>query len=174
VNDGFPGAGGKEMNILAEIMDLIVYLWQKLRDLLLYLVDLLYRSVDVAIGRFRDVGIAEKLVVLNTVPAFFAIVMSVAQYYIFETWFYINNPLAVYLIAIVAGMLASVFFEGPVKFLARLLLNAYYLAWVVYLPLAGELTKADPHTLRFGYYLNIVVPVVYMGASLVTFFFDER
>ncbi|MBP7602678.1 MAG: hypothetical protein KBA15_02025 [Spirochaetes bacterium] len=162
------------MNILSEIMDLVVYLVQKARDLILYTVDQLYRLADIAIGRFRDVGFAEKLVVLNTVPAFFAIIMSVAQYYIFETWFYINNPLAVYLIAIVAGMLVSVFFEGPVKLLARVLLNAYYLAWVVYLPLAGELTKADPHTLRFGYYLNIIVPVVYIGASLVTFFFDER
>ncbi|MCU0843497.1 MAG: hypothetical protein MUC76_01060 [Spirochaetes bacterium] len=162
------------MKILAEIMDLVVYSVQKLRDLLLYVVDQLYRLVDLALGRFRDAGIAEKVVVLNSVPAFFAIILSVAQYYIFETWFYINNPLAVYLIVIVFGMLVSVFFEGPVKFLARLLLNAYYLAWVVYLPLAGELTKADPHTLRFGYYLNIVVPVVYMGASLVTYLFDER
>jgi len=162
------------MNILSEIVDLVVYLLGKAKDLILYLVDLAYRLADIAIGRFRDAGFAEKLVVLNTVPAFFAIVLAVAQYYIFETWFYINNPLAVYLIAIVAGMLGSVFFEGLVKMLARVLLNAYYLVWVVYLPLAGELTKAEPHTLRFGYYLNIIVPVVYMGASLATFFIDER
>ena len=79
------------MNILSEIMDLVVYLVQKARDLILYTVDQLYRLADIAIGRFRDVGFAEKLVVLNTVPAF-SPSSCPWRYYIFETWFYINNP----------------------------------------------------------------------------------
>lgn len=153
------------MRFLETIIDLLGFLLIKLKDAFLFLAGLAMDLLQRVYEKFLSLSVAEKVIFLNAVPAFFAVILPVARYTIFETWFYINNPLAVYMIGIVIIMFISLYFEGRVKFIVRLLLNGYYLFWVVYLPLAGELTKANPHEITAGYYINIAVPVLYLAAS---------
>ena len=84
-----------------------------------------------------------------------------AKFYIFESWFYVNNPLAVYMIGIAMVMFGSLYVSGLYVFIARIVLNSYYLIW------------ANPHWIIFGYFLNIAVPVIYILAGLWSYF-DER
>ncbi len=162
------------MNLLNVLIDVLMDLFEKLRGLLLDVLQAVGRLAGTGYEKFLDLSISEKVVFLNAVGAFLAVVMPVARYYIFETYFYINNPLAVYMIGIVFVMWGTLFFEGLVKFLVRMSVNGYYLIWILYLPLAGDLTKANPHSLSPGYYLNIAVPVVYMGASAYSFFIGKE
>lgn len=162
------------MKLLAEIVDLLVFAIVKIKEIVRALAAILMELLDRGYRKFMEIGISEKLIVVTTIPAFLAVVLSVAQYYIFESYFYINNPLAVYMIGIVLVMLASVFFNGGVKCAVRVLVNGYYLGWIIYLPLAGELTKANPYSLRVGYYMNIAVPILYIVASLYSYFFARE
>ncbi|MDY6935074.1 MAG: hypothetical protein SVZ03_12740 [Spirochaetota bacterium] len=130
------------------------------------LVDLLIQLLERGYERFQGISLWEKIIFLNSVPGLIAIVLPVARYYIFGAYYYINNPLAVYMLGIIVVMLVSPFISGLKRVLIRVLLNVYYLFWVIYLPLAGELTKAEPHEISFGYYLNIFVPSVYILFSV--------
>ncbi|MBN2040730.1 MAG: hypothetical protein JW864_11850 [Spirochaetes bacterium] len=125
--------------------------------------------VNSILSKFFDISLPEKIIFINTVPAFFAIILSVARFHIFEENYYISNPLAVYMIGIVIFMFISLYFSGIIKFIIRLLINGYYLFWVIYIPLSEGLTKAEPHEITPGYYLNIAVPAVYIAASVFTF-----
>jgi len=158
------------MGFISGLIDFTVYLLVKLKNLAFFLVEKAGELGSLVYRKYLEVGIFEKLIVFTTVGAFFAIVLPVARYYIFETWFYINNPLAVYMIAIVIVMLGSVFFNGKIKYGVRAAVNVYYLAWAIYLPLAGELTKAKPYLLAPGYYVNLTVPVVYLALASLSFF----
>lgn len=122
--------------------------------------------------KFLDSTLSEKAVFLNCVAGFFAVIIPVARFYIFESYFYINNPLSVYMIAIIIIMFGSLYFTGFARMLTRVIINLYYLFWIIYLPLAGELTKAEPHEICTGYYLNIAVPVVFIAASLFSYYID--
>jgi len=157
------------MNLLGDIIDLIGYVLSKIKGVLLWLFETVGELASRAYGVFIELSVSEKLIVANTVTAFLAVILPVARYYIFETYFYINNPLAVYMIGIVAVMIVSIFFKGLWRLAVRVALNAYYLFWVIYLPLAGELTRANPHSISIGYYVNIAAPVFYILASLYSF-----
>ena len=157
------------MDIILEILERIAKLFI---DVIRVALNFIYNILSRVYEKFLDVSIPEKIVFLNTVPAFLAVILPVARYYIFDTWFYINNSLAVYMLAIVIVMYASLYFSGIKKLLARLVINAYYLFWIIYLPLAGELTKADPFEITAGYYLNIAAPVIYIAASLFSYFYS--
>jgi hypothetical protein len=122
--------------------------------------------------RFLRISIFEKIILINIIPAFMAIVLPVARFYIFESYFYINNPVAVYLAGIVVIMVSSFYYPGLVKLIVRLSINAYYLFWIIYFPLAGELTKAEPYKICIGYYFNIAVPLIFIIASLFNYLFD--
>ncbi len=163
------------MKIVEVFVDAIGYLILRVKDLIRLIVDLVIEMLRHLYEKFYEVNFAEKVIFLNIIPAFLAIILPVARFYIFDTYFYINNPLAVYMIGIVIIMFGSLYFPGLFVFIARLLINGYYLFWIIYLPLAGELTKAHPHEITFGYYLNIAVPLIYFVFSAVSYFlFNER
>jgi hypothetical protein len=88
-------------------------------------------------------------------------VLPVARYYIFEQYFFINNPVAHYLIGIVIIMLVTVYFPGLVTMLGRIAVSLLYLADVIYLQAAHAISKA-PYEITMGYYFNIAVPVMYI------------
>ncbi len=153
------------INIFKELFNLVKRLFQ-------FVADLFFKILGRIYDKYLDVSVSEKLVFLNSIPAFIIIILPVARYYIFETYYYINNPLAVYMLGIIAIMLISLYFSGLVKLIVRILVNGYYLFWIIYLPMAGELTKANPHEITAGYYLNIAVPAVYIITSLFGYFYS--
>lgn len=121
-----------------------------------------------AVEKFLDINIFEKLTVIATIPAFFAVVMAMGKYYIFETFFYLNNPLAVYMIGIVIFMYFSIYVKNIITFALREIFNLYYLFWVFYIHLGRGIAKVQ-YELTFGYYLNIAVPVLFAVLSLLSF-----
>ena len=157
-------------------MNLITNLIKKI---FLIIIDLVRGAISLILGilssiyeKFIEISIPEKMIFLNTIPAFFAVILPVAKYYIFGTFFYINNTLAVYMLGIIFIMIITIYLTGLTRFLIRISINAYYLFWIIYLPLAGELTKADPYRITAGYYINIAVPVIYIIASLFSYFYS--
>ncbi len=126
------------------------------------------------ISKFAGLRIPEKLIVINTIAALPAIVLPVAKFKIFESFYYVNNPLGVYLIGIIIIILISFYFKSLVKLIIRLAVNVYYLFWIIYIPLAGKLTKANPHEISFGYYLNIAVPALYILFGIVVYFNEKE
>jgi hypothetical protein len=118
--------------------------------------------------KFLEINIFEKLIVISTIPAFFAVVMAMGKYYIFETFFYLNNPLAVYMIGIVIFMYFSIYVKNLLTFALREVFCLYYLFWVFYRHLGGGIAKVQ-YELTFGYYLNIIVPVLFIIFSLLSF-----
>ncbi|MBN2401356.1 MAG: hypothetical protein JXN64_03060 [Spirochaetes bacterium] len=120
--------------------------------------------------KFVKFSIPGKIILLNIIPAFFAIILPVAKFNIFEGYYSVNNPLGVYLIGVIIIMIASYYLKGITKLLTRSFINAYYLFWIVYIPFAGGLTKAQPYDITYGYYLNIAVPAIFIAASLADYF----
>ncbi len=123
-------------------------------------------------NRFRDLSLFDKAIVLMIIPAFFAIIMPVARYYIFGTYFYVNNPLAVHLIGIVLVMFLTFYIPEKFSLTLRLLLNAFFLFWIVYIHFSTGIIKA-PYELTPGYYLNIVIPVLYITSSSLSFIYNR-
>jgi hypothetical protein len=164
---------GIVMRIFDMLLDLGAFIFQKLKDIFLFLLDLALQLISHLYNKFLEIRLPEKVVYINTFLAFLAVVLPVAKFYIFESWFYVNNPLAVYMIGIAMVMFGSLYFSGQYVLLARVLLNFYYLVWVIYVPLAEGLTHANPHWIIFGYFLNIAVPLIYIFAGIWSFF-DER
>ena len=122
---------------------------------------------------FLEINFFEKLIVITAVPSFFAIILPVARYYIFETWFMINNPLAVYLIGIVFVMGVTIFFPGTLSLIIREFLNGLYLANVILMQVSHNISKA-PYELSTGYYVNLAVPVIFMILGLLSYLVFNR
>ncbi len=123
--------------------------------------------------KYLKISLPEKIIILNIVPAFFAIILPVARFKIFDSYFYVNNPLAVYLLGIAILMPVSGYLKNIIKLAIRLAVNLYFLFWIIYIPLAEQLTKAKPHEIYFGYYLNIAVPAVFIIMSLISYYTDK-
>lgn len=154
------------------ILEITGKLFRLLIDIAGRILNFAFTILNRVYDKFLDVSVPEKIIFLNSITAFFAIILSVARYYLFETYFYINNPLAVYMLGIVIVMFITLYFSGFLKLVIRFVMNAYYLFWIIYLPLAGELTKADPYQITTGYYLNIIAPAIYITASLFSYFYS--
>jgi hypothetical protein len=160
--------------LFRDVTDVFAWGISKIYDLVLYLFDLAVRIFTYIWEKYLELDFFEKFVALTTFPAFFAVVLPMADFYIFEANFNINNPLAVYMIGIVAVMIASLYYPHRFRIFVRIGINAYFLFWVIYLPLAHELTKAEPHRILFGYWMNIVVPVAYIVISLISFIHNRE
>ncbi len=146
---------------------------QIILEIVKFFYELILKLFSRLIEKFTDLNICEKIIVINCGAAFFAIILPVAKYYIFETYFTINNPLAVYMIGIVLIMLITEHYRNKITFFIRETVNIYYLFWVIYLHLSGELTKA-PYIITPGYYLNIIVPLIFILFSFLSFRFYEK
>ena len=137
-------------------------------DIILTVLEWIKKFVFMVIEKFIEQNIYEKLITISFIPAFFAVAMPVARYYIFESYFYINNPLSVYLIGIVIIMLPLALLPALWSLLLRCFINVYYLFWVIYLHYSEGITKA-PYELVWNYYLNIAVPILFIIFSVSSF-----
>jgi hypothetical protein len=139
-------------------------------EIFIFLKKIFFSAINKIWDKFLDQSLSEKIIYLNIIPAFFAIILPVAQFNIFGSYTPVNNPLAVHLIGIIVIMIASSYLNGLKRMLIRSLINAYYLFWIIFIPLSSGLTKAQPHDIIFGYYLNIAVPVIFIAASLIGYY----
>lgn len=116
---------------------------------------------------FDDLLILDKIIVLNTLTAFLAIVLPVAKYYIFETWFSINNPLAVYMIFIVAIMWISIFKKMKSLYIIGIISSLWYVIYIIYLMFSHGFSHA-PYSLSYGIFFNIAAPLIFCGAAFLS------
>ncbi len=128
--------------------------------------------IKIAVDWFMDLSLLNKIIVLNTFTSFFAITMPIAKYYIFESWFGINNPVSVYLILIVIIMFITIFFHGPVVLAGRLIVNLWYLGSVIVISATHSISHA-PYVLSMGFIFNLVAPVIYIVVSAMVFLEGE-
>ena len=126
--------------------------------------DLLRRVID----WFMELDLLNKILVINTVMAFFAIVFPIAKYYIYESWFVINNPLAVNMILIVAVMIGTMFVHGWWVMPVRVGLNLWYLVYLIYIWMAHSISHA-PYVISYGILFNLIAPVVYSVIAVMIF-----
>jgi hypothetical protein len=122
--------------------------------------------------RIRELPLLEKLIILNCVPAVVSVMMPVAKFEIWDSYYEINNPLSHYMVLIGLMMFVSVFIRHYrfVPF-ARIGVNIYYFGWIVFCYFApGQITKTtEPFVILPIYYLSFVVPIVYAVLSFLSY-----
>ena len=146
---------------------------ETLRDLLYDIGSFLADKIRFVIDWFMGLNIFNKIIIINTITCFFAITLPIAKYPIFETWFFINNPVAVYLIFITFVMLGTIFFRGQIVLGARVILNLWYFFYVVYMYAFDAISKA-PYVLSKGFVFNLIAPVVYLAVSVLLYVSGEE
>lgn len=142
-------------------------------DLIKRLVHFLLELLSKAWDAFLAVNIFEKVIVINTITALLAIMLPVAKHYLFDTYFSVNNPLAVYLIGIVILMYVTSYYAGKVSYIARMVINTYYLFWVLYIHLGQGIIKTA-YSITAGYYINIAVPIIYLVFASLSYFIYRK
>jgi hypothetical protein len=78
------------VNLLKDILIFII-------DALIWLIALVKSALTAVWEWLLSVPLSEKIIVFTFIPAFFAVAMPSARFPIFETFFDVTNPLAVYL-----------------------------------------------------------------------------
>jgi hypothetical protein len=136
-------------------------------DLFAWAFNAIKRLCLVVFEKFMEINIFEKGIVVCTLLAFAAVVAPMARYVIFDAYFYINNPVAHYMIGIVFVMIVTVYFPGLVATGIRVVINVLYAISIIYLQAAHEISKA-PYELSFGYYLNVIAPLAFIALSLAS------
>lgn len=157
------------MKFLEQIREIALYLFDIVKEILLGIVELLLQLIEKCWYWMRSKNPGEQLILANFILAFIAIMAPAAKFFIFARYNTVNNPLGVYLILIVIFMFVTIYFHGKIKLISRIILNAYYWIWAIYLPVAGKLTLARPYDITFLYYLNWIVPLVFIGGALVSY-----
>lgn len=122
---------------------------------------------------FIGLSLFNKVIVINTFTAFFAIILPIAKYFIFDSWSEINNPIAVYLILIVAIMVGSIFFHGQIVLVLRVVSNLWYLISIIVLYASNSISHA-PYVLSIGFLFNLIAPAVYIGAAVMIYLSGEN
>ena len=145
-------------------------------DALVEIVQAITAFVMDIIGRlwnyFLNLNLFEKLIVMTVIPAFLSVAFPVATYPIFETFFEINNPLAVHLLGLMIAMFLTPFLPPVASLLVREVLCVLYFAASLYIHISGTLSHA-PYSLAAGYYINCMVPVLFAVFAALSFF-QER
>jgi len=141
---------------------------EALKELLYTFGSFCARMLKTAIDWFIELSLLNKIIVINTFTSFLAITLPIAKYYIFESWSYINNPIAVYLILIVIIMFATIFFHGPLVSGARVILNLWYIISVIVMLATHSFSQA-PYVLSIGFFFNLIAPLIYIGATVMIY-----
>lgn len=139
------------------VLDLLSYIARIISDIVYFLFDW-----------FLDLTLMNKLIIVNGITAFFAVVLPSAEYYIFGDWSIANNPLNVHMIGIVCFMFVTIFFYGYWVIISRVVINLFFIGWVVYYQFINPFVKCD-HTITTGYYLNYAASIMYILLSLGAF-----
>ncbi|NMB65402.1 MAG: hypothetical protein GYA16_11110 [Spirochaetes bacterium] len=156
------------------ILDFIAKLLSYSMKFINWVADILMRLIDYCIRIFRELEIQEKIIILLSIVSVIIPILPIARFYIFESWYYVNNPLAVYFIGIIILMVISTIVQKSWILITRLIIIIYYLAWMIYLPAGNLITRAKPYELAYGYYINIAISIVYIGLCVFSLLSQRR
>lgn len=139
-----------------------------LKELLYALGSYVAGLLKAVIEWFLALSFINKIIVSNTLISFLAVILPIAKFYIFESWYGINNPIGVYLIFIAIFMIGTTFFHGILILVLRIVLNAWYFIYLVIMYSTHSISHA-PYVMSIGFFFNIIAPVVYVGASVMVY-----
>ncbi|MCX8124619.1 MAG: hypothetical protein N3F66_10730 [Spirochaetes bacterium] len=148
--------------MLGVIIDFVTRVMSYIINFFNWIADILLRVYEYCIGIYRELEVQEKIIIVLSIVSVVIPILPIARFYIFESWYYVNNPLAVYFIGIIIIMVIASVIQRPWLMIARLIVIVYYLFWMVYLPIGNLITKAKPYELAYGYYVNIIISVLYV------------
>ena len=155
------------MSLFGTILDYA----RELFDMLVSLAGFIIRKTGeyslIALEWFKNLPLSDELIIINGLPAIGAVILPAARFYIFESWYEVNNPLSVWMIGVGFVMFATIFFRERVWTApVRIGVCLYYLGWALYMGLGGHITKADGAVVTGFYMLNYIVPSVYAGLAV--------
>ncbi|MCL2025883.1 MAG: hypothetical protein FWG92_03660 [Leptospirales bacterium] len=143
-----------------------------IKDIISWVFSLIRRAAEFLLEVFLALGLFSKLLCFTIILAFFAITRPTARYYIFESWFHINNPVAENLIGIVLLVIIGFFIPSLFALILRVVPSSLYFFYVLYLQVTRSISKA-PYELTFWHYLNLTVPLLIIAFSLAIYFNHE-
>ena len=156
--------------MLRTLIDFAHYAFDQLMRLAGFLIRKAGEYTHIAWEWFKALPLAEQLILINGIPAICAVLLPAAKFYIFESWFEINNPLAVWMIGIGFLMFGTIFLRERVWVMpVRVVVNLYYLGWAVYMAASGTISRADAFTVTGYYSFNYVAPVIYAVLAVFSF-----
>lgn len=125
-------------------------------------------------GWFLELQWFDKAIVLTAIPAVFPVIFPPAKFFIFDKWDYSNNTFSVYMIGLVFAMGVTMFIKRLWVTIFRAIINIAFLVWTLYMWLGNEITHADPHVVTWSFYFNLIVPVLYLIFSSLSYVFGEE
>lgn len=145
---------------------------EALKELLFSIGSFCAGIIRTAVEWFMGLSFLNKIIVSNTLTSFMAVTLPIAKYYIFESWFGINNPIGVYLILIVIIMIATIFFTGPAFLAARIICNLWYFIYVIVIYATHSISHA-PYVMSIGFLFNLIAPLIYIAVSVMVYISGE-
>ncbi|MDA3901127.1 MAG: hypothetical protein PF637_11490 [Spirochaetes bacterium] len=138
-------------------------------DIVSYIAEIVIRFFSFLFNWFMDLVIWERLILINFVAAFFAVLLPVARFYILDFWYVVSNPLSINMIGLVFVMFATIFFPYLIILIARVTLNLLYIIHMLIIVLSGSITHAPDYLVTPGLFLNFVVPLLFILFSVLSF-----
>jgi len=163
-------SGVKSMSFKDNVIDFAGNLASFLIQLIQFIIQKAIEFAHIVWEWFISLPIIEKLMIAAGIPAICAVILPAAKFDIFDSVYEVNNPLSHYMAMIGIIMFISIIVRNfRFMVLVRCGVNAYYLAWAIYYYLGkGLITKADQYTITPYYFLNFIVPVIYIALSLMS------
>jgi hypothetical protein len=153
-------------------MDTIIELFRALTE---KIISLASRFISWAWAWFVDLNIFDKILVILGLPALLAVVKPSARFFMMETWFYMNNPMAENMIGIVFLVAISFIIPPLYALILRTVPGALYFCWMIYMQASHTLFRIkDPYELTLWHYLNLAVPAALVIVSLLSYLFFHR
>ncbi len=140
-----------------------------LLELIRSLFRLLGRLTEFLLDRFMELNFFDRLLIICVIPSFAAVMLPVGKFYIFENWYTLNNPLAIYLIGISIVIFASFIIRPLYRMLIRVLCAGAYLLNLLYIHFSDGFARTE-YELSAGFYLNIAVPILIAAFSALSYY----
>lgn len=122
---------------------------------------------------FLSLSLWNKLILFCSVIGVIAVIVPVASFDILGITYSINNPLSITMIIVVLLFDVSIFLQGFYLCIARVILAAYYLLHFSLVFISGSITQAADYDIAPGFYINIVLMIMYIAFSMLHYHFND-
>jgi len=137
-----------------------------IREAAVHLLSSLYKLAVLLLEWFINLEISEKILFLNSVLCLISVIVPAAYFNIFDSRYYVNSPVSITSIVIAMHFFASLFFHFRWVAYARVGVSAYFLLLLLSKVVFQTITKAQPYSLFWGFYLAVLAAVIYVLLSV--------
>jgi hypothetical protein len=148
---------------LSSIIDLF-------RQVALRVVSIVFNVIMYLLDLYKEMSLTEKVIFFNSILCIISIIIPAAYFNIFNSRYYINNPVSITALFTFFVMTASLFIHDPRVFFVRITVSVFYFFLLISKVVAHTITKADPYVLFVGFYLSALTAILYIIASISAYF----